>query len=48
MQLFDATSEPPALLRAGDRVRFRPISAAEFNAAAANERPKTAQATANK
>ena len=48
MQLFDATSGPPALLRAGDRVRFRPISAAEFNAVAANERPETAQATANK
>jgi inhibitor of KinA len=33
MELFDLTSDPPALLRTGDRVRFRRISAAEFNAA---------------
>jgi inhibitor of KinA len=29
--LFDATRESPALLAAGDRVRFEPVSAAEFD-----------------
>ena len=48
MTLFDVTSNPPALLRAGDRVRFRRITAAECRAAAANPLPGTAQATANK
>jgi inhibitor of KinA len=33
-RLFDASRDPPALLSAGDRVRFRPIAAAEFAAAA--------------
>jgi inhibitor of KinA len=33
-RLFDAGREPPALLAAGDRVRFRAISSAEFDAAA--------------
>jgi len=28
--LFDPQKEPPALLRAGDRVRFRAISRDEF------------------
>lgn len=32
--LFDPAREPPALLRAGDRVRFVPIAAAEFEAVA--------------
>lgn len=48
MQLFDVTCDPPALLRAGDRVRFRRITAAEFHAAAAKALPEGAQATANK
>ena len=37
-RLFDASRDPPALLAAGDRVRFRPIAAAEF-AAAARKQP---------
>ncbi|CAA9261452.1 MAG: Allophanate hydrolase 2 subunit 1 [uncultured Chthoniobacterales bacterium] len=48
MQLFDVTRNPAALLRAGDRVRFRCITAAEFHAAAADSLPERAQATANK
>ena len=48
MKLFDVTSDPPALLRAGDRVRFRQITAAEFDAAAANSLPAAPQATGNK
>ncbi len=32
LRLFDAHVEPPALLRAGDVVRFRPVSEAEFRA----------------
>ena len=48
MTLFDVTMDPPALLRAGDRVRFRQITAAEFHAAAANSLSSAAQATANK
>lgn len=31
-RLFDAQHEPPALLQAGDRVRFRAITRAEFEA----------------
>ena len=30
LRLFDAKREPPALLRAGDRVRFIPITEAQF------------------
>ncbi len=30
LRLFDAGRQPPALLKAGDRVRFHPISKAEF------------------
>lgn len=30
LALFDAKRRPPALLESGDRVRFRPVSAAEF------------------
>jgi inhibitor of KinA len=37
-RLFDASRNPPALLSPGDRVRFRPISSAEF-AAAAEKQP---------
>lgn len=48
MRLFDVTSDPPALLRPGARVRFRRITAAEFDAAAANVLAERAQATANK
>lgn len=32
LRLFDPTREAPSLLRAGDRVRFAPISEAEFRA----------------
>lgn len=32
-RLFLPEAEPPTLLRVGDRVRFKPISAAEFDAA---------------
>jgi len=32
LQLFDPLKNPPALLRAGDRVRIRPITRDEFNA----------------
>jgi inhibitor of KinA len=49
LKLFDPTKDPPALLRAGDRVRFRAITREEFEAlkqskghpdpAAAGERP---------
>jgi len=31
LELFSATREQPALLKAGDRVRFRPISTEEFH-----------------
>ena len=34
LRLFDALRAQPALLQAGDRVRFRPISREEYNAAA--------------
>ena len=30
LRLFNAERDPPALLRAGDRVRFRPISPGAF------------------
>lgn len=33
LKLFDPTKTPPALLRAGDRVRFRAITREEFEAA---------------
>lgn len=33
-RLFDVSRDPPALLAAGDRVRFKPIAATEFDAAA--------------
>jgi antagonist of KipI len=36
LRLFDATRAQPALLRAGDRVRFRPIDADEFSTLALN------------
>ena len=32
LKLFDPAKTPPALLAAGDRVRFRPITREEFNA----------------
>jgi KipI family sensor histidine kinase inhibitor len=32
LRLFDALRDPPCLLQAGDRVRFKPIGAAEFDA----------------
>jgi inhibitor of KinA len=32
LKLFDPTKDPPALLRAGDRVRFRAITREEFEA----------------
>jgi inhibitor of KinA len=31
LRLFDVRREPPAMLRAGDRVRFREISREEFD-----------------
>ncbi len=33
LHIFDAAKNPPVLLQAGDRVRFRPISREEFEAA---------------
>jgi len=30
LRIFDPANEPPALLRAGERVRFRPVSREEF------------------
>jgi KipI family sensor histidine kinase inhibitor len=35
LRLFDAAREPPCPLAAGDRVRFRPIAAGEFESASA-------------
>jgi inhibitor of KinA len=32
LKLFDPTTDPPALLRAGDHVRFRAITREEFEA----------------
>jgi allophanate hydrolase subunit 1 len=31
LRLFDPQKNPPVLLRAGDRVRFRPINREEFD-----------------
>jgi inhibitor of KinA len=31
LALFDVRRDPPVLLQAGDRVRFRPISREEFD-----------------
>lgn len=38
LALFDASRPEPSLVRAGDRVRFRPISRVEFDAAAERSR----------
>ena len=35
LRLYDPAAAEPILLRAGDRVRFRPIQPAEFEAIAA-------------
>lgn len=48
LQLFNIANDPPALLRPGDRVRFRAITPAQFHAAAAAATRSSAQATANK
>jgi inhibitor of KinA len=32
LRLFDAHRDPPALLRAGDRIRFLPVDAEAFRA----------------
>ena len=45
LRLFDVSAARPALLRVGERVRFRAISAAEFHAAAS---ATPVQAPANK
>jgi inhibitor of KinA len=34
LQLFDPQKDPPTLLRAGDRVRFRAITREEFDSLA--------------
>ena len=47
-RLFDASSTSPSLLRAGDRVRFREISRAEFDTSAAEDAALPVQAPANK
>ena len=47
-RLFDAAGASPALLGAGDRVRFHSISAGEFRTASANPRQQPVQASANK
>ena len=39
LRMFDAARDPAALLRAGDRVRFEPISRVEFDRMAAEPRP---------
>ena len=39
LRLYDPGAAEPILLRAGDRVRFRPIDPAEFDAIAAASRP---------
>lgn len=36
VQIFDLNREPPALLATGDRVRFRPISRAEYDCLSAS------------
>ena len=48
LKLFDVASDRPALLRAGDRVRFRQITSEEFRATGADARLSEAQATGNK
>lgn len=48
LQLFDPARQTPAVLRAGDRVHFRAISRAEFDAAANRTRADAVQAPANK
>lgn len=48
LQLFDVNAAHPALLSAGERVRFRAISAAEFHAAAAETPAAPVQGPANK
>ena len=37
LTLFDVNSDPPTLLRSGDRVRFKPISSEEYNKLRGNE-----------
>lgn len=39
VRLFDPQQDPPALLRAGDRVQFRAIKRAEFDRLAAEVSP---------
>ncbi len=39
LRMFDATRRPPALLRAGDRVRFEPITRERFAELSAEQRP---------
>lgn len=41
LRLFDASQNPPALLAPGDRVRFQPISEAEFGALQAGGAPRS-------
>jgi allophanate hydrolase subunit 1 len=38
MRMFDPARDQPALLRAGDRVRFEPITRSEFDRMAAEHR----------
>jgi antagonist of KipI len=46
LPLFRSQSNPPALLRAGDRVRFRPVAPEEFGRLAAERERDEAPATA--
>ena len=48
VRLFNVSAARPALLRAGQRVRFRAIGVAEFHAAAAELAHTAVQAPANK
>ena len=48
LRLFDVTKPSPALLSAGDRVRFRQITRNEFYASAADAERAAVQAPANK
>lgn len=41
LRLFDASQNPPTLLAPGDRVRFQPISEAEFGALSASKPART-------
>jgi len=41
LRLYDPEAHEPTLLRAGDRVRFRPVDGAEFDAIAAAVRART-------